>query len=50
VNRQDLDRHLQNHTAPRAMALFGESHNIETVDLTMVKITASFVSRIEKEE
>ncbi|TDA64438.1 hypothetical protein E0765_06920 [Sulfuricurvum sp. IAE1] len=26
MNRQDLDRHLQNNTAPRAMALFGESH------------------------
>ncbi len=26
MNRQDLDRHLQNATAPRAMALFGESH------------------------
>lgn len=24
--KQDLDRHLQNNTAPRAMALFGESH------------------------
>jgi DNA polymerase III subunit delta len=26
MNRQELDRHLQNKTAPRAMALFGESH------------------------
>lgn len=26
MNRQDLDRHLQNNAAPRAMALFGESH------------------------
>jgi len=26
MNRQDLDRHLQNNSAPRAMALFGESH------------------------
>lgn len=26
MNRQELDRHLQNHSAPRAMALFGESH------------------------
>ena len=26
MTRQDLDRHLQNKTAPRAMALFGESH------------------------
>jgi len=26
MTRQDLDRHLQNATAPRAMALFGESH------------------------
>ena len=26
MTRQDLDRHLQNRTAPRAMALFGESH------------------------
>lgn len=26
MTRQDLDRHLQNGTAPRAMALFGESH------------------------
>ncbi len=26
MNRQELDRHLQNTTAPRAMALFGESH------------------------
>jgi DNA polymerase-3 subunit delta len=26
MTRQDLDRHLQNHNAPRAMALFGESH------------------------
>lgn len=24
--KQDLDRHLQNNSAPRAMALFGESH------------------------
>lgn len=26
MTRQDLDRHLQNRNAPRAMALFGESH------------------------
>lgn len=26
MNRQDLDRHLQSSSAPRAMALFGESH------------------------
>ncbi len=26
MNRQELDRHLQNNSAPRAMALFGESH------------------------
>lgn len=26
MNRPELDRHLQNKTAPRAMALFGESH------------------------
>lgn len=26
MTRQDLDRHLQNNSAPRAMALFGESH------------------------
>ncbi|MDD5387429.1 MAG: DNA polymerase III subunit delta [Sulfuricurvum sp.] len=26
MTRQDLDRHLQNHNTPRAMALFGESH------------------------
>lgn len=26
MNRQDLDRHLQNSSAPHAMALFGESH------------------------
>lgn len=26
MTRQDLDRHLQNNTPPRAMALFGESH------------------------
>ncbi|MBD3799348.1 DNA polymerase III subunit delta [Sulfuricurvum sp.] len=26
MNRQDLDRHLHNNSAPRAMALFGESH------------------------
>lgn len=26
MNRQDLDRHLQNNSVPRAMALFGESH------------------------
>jgi DNA polymerase-3 subunit delta len=26
MTKQDLDRHLQNHNAPRAMALFGESH------------------------
>jgi DNA polymerase-3 subunit delta len=26
MTRQDLDRHLQKNTAPRAMALFGESH------------------------
>lgn len=26
MTRQDLDRHLQNRTAPRAIALFGESH------------------------
>lgn len=26
MTRQDLDRHLQHKTAPRAMALFGESH------------------------
>lgn len=26
MTRQDLDRHLQKKTAPRAMALFGESH------------------------
>lgn len=26
MNRQELDRHLQNNCAPRAMALFGESH------------------------
>lgn len=26
MNRAELDRHLQNSTAPRAMALFGESH------------------------
>ncbi len=26
MTRQDLDRHLQNKSAPRAMALYGESH------------------------
>lgn len=26
MNRQELDRHLQNNSAPRAMAFFGESH------------------------
>lgn len=26
MTRQDLDRHLQNSTTPRAMALYGESH------------------------
>lgn len=26
MTRQELDRHLQNRSAPRAMALFGESH------------------------
>ncbi|MBN2870100.1 MAG: hypothetical protein JXK04_04000, partial [Campylobacterales bacterium] len=26
MNRQELDRHLQNGSAPRAIALFGESH------------------------
>lgn len=26
MNRQELDRHLQNNSVPRAMALFGESH------------------------
>lgn len=40
MNRQELDRHLQNNSVPRAMALFGESH-------FLIDRYAATLSRIE---